>query len=147
MKTHLFPALALTIILMGAACSPVEAPHRHAHEEEAPGHAGEEGVAVQLDHGRTWEANEETTQGMEAMASIAAGYDPAIGDGVVLKEELAAEFQEIFAKCTMTGEAHRQLHNYLLPLKKMLDGLGDEPTDGQMDTLRRYLDTYGNYFH
>ncbi|HMN06069.1 MAG TPA: hypothetical protein PKD45_10100 [Flavobacteriales bacterium] len=150
MKKKLFPTMAL-LALLGTACSPVEAPHDdHAHDpavESHEQHGDETGHAVQLDNGKTWEANAETTQGIEAMASIAAGYDAATGDGVVLKEELMAEFQEIFAKCTMTGEAHEQLHNYLLPLKGMLDGLGDEPTAEQLAALRDYLGSYGNFFH
>lgn len=155
MKKTSFPVLAL-FVLMATGCSPVEAPHGdHAHDHAAMEHehdedheqAEEEVGQVQLNNGETWEANAETTQGIEAMASIAAGYDAATGDGIVLKEELTTEFQEIFAKCTMTGEAHDQLHNYLLPLKKKLDGLGEEPTEDQMDDLREYLDTYTNYFH
>lgn len=156
MKKFLFPVWA-TLVLMATACSPVEAPRNdhdhdgaapevHAHDEDHE-HAEEAIGKVELNNGETWEANPETTQGIEAMASIVAGYDSSIGDGVVLKEELTAEFQEIFAKCTMTGEAHEQLHNYLFPLKKMLDGLGDDPNEGQLTELREYLDTYTNYFH
>lgn len=154
MKTYV-PVLAL-FVLMATGCSPVEAPHgdhahdqavmQHEHDEDHE-HAEEVIGEVKLDNGQTWEANVETTQGIEAMASIAAGYDAATGDGIVLKEELTAEFQEIFAKCTMTGEAHDQLHNYLFPLKKKLDGLGEDPSEEQMADLREYLDTYTNYFH
>lgn len=156
MKKILFPVWAL-LVLMATACSPVEAPREdHAHDqamveehehEEVHDHGEELIGQVQLNNGETWEANAETTQGIEAMASIAAGYDATTGDGVVLKEELEAEFREIFAKCTMTGEAHDQLHNYLFPLKKMLDGLGEDPEEAQMADLREYLDTYTNYFH
>lgn len=151
MKKPLFPVLAL-LVLMATACSPVEAPHDghaghdHAAAEEQ-GHGEAQAGAVQLDNGKTWEANPETTEGIQAMASIVEGFDRATGDVAVLKEELQAEFSGIFAKCTMTGEAHEQLHNYLVPVKHMLDSLGNDPSDAQLADLRAYLGTYGNYFH
>lgn len=151
MKNSIFPVWVLLILIV-MACSPVEAPQdNHAdHDHTAMGehgHGDSRMGAVQLDHGKTWEANPETTEGIQAMVAIVEGYDSATGDVAVLKEELQAEFSDIFAKCTMTGEAHDQLHNYLLPIKHMLDSLGNDPSDARLADLREYLGTYGNYFH
>ena len=40
-----------------------------------------------------------------------------------LKKELEEEFTTIFEKCTMKGEAHNQLHNYLKPMIAFFEGL------------------------
>lgn len=152
MKKNLCFLLPFAVLV---ACSQAGTPHDHAdhtgHEPAGHDHAehSEAGAApvVQLDNGKTWAANTETTEGVQAMKALVEGYDPATGDGVVLKEELKAEFDQIFAKCTMTGDAHEQLHNYLIPLHKMLDGLGADPSATELDSLREYLGTYGNYFH
>lgn len=140
--------------LLATACGSSDATHKgHDHDTTAvesaehDDHAGEEGAAVQLDNGKTWEANIETTEGVKAMLDLVEGYDPASGEGAMLKEELEAEFKDIFAKCTMTGESHNQLHNYLIPVHKMLDKLGPEPTAAELSQMREYLMTYGNYFH
>lgn len=136
----------LLVTLLATACGTSDA----TDEDHAPGaaemgnehHAG----AVLLNSGQPWAANTETTQGVNAMLALVKSYDTANGDGAVLKEELTAEFKEIFAKCTMTGEAHEQLHNYLIPIHKMLDKLSAEPSEEEIAELRGYLGTYGKYF-
>jgi hypothetical protein len=49
----------------------------------------------------------------------------------------------------MTGEAHNQLHNYLLPLKSQIDKLGTENLAGcqrVMPEIKAYLMKYSHYF-
>ena len=144
----------LLIALPGTACgtsgnASEEHDHDHAAMEaqEQQEHDNADGSAVQLDNGKPWEANVETTEGVKSMQAIVAGFDPATGDGEVFKEELTAEFKDIFAKCTMTGESHEQLHNYLIPLHKMLEKLTTSPSQEQITEMSQYLGTYENYFH
>lgn len=153
MKTTPIIAIALSALFV-TACGTSDATHEgHDHNAstvestEHDDHAGEEGGAVQLDNGKTWEANIETTDGVHAMLALVEDYDPASGEGAMLKEELEAEFKQIFAKCTMTGESHEQLHNYLIPIHKTLDKLSPEPTAAELSQLSGYLKTYENYFH
>lgn len=141
--------------LIAAACGSADAPngheHDHDHEHAAmPAHDHEHataGPAVQLDHGKTWAANPETTAGIAAMKALVQGYQAEAGDGAALRDGLNAEFKQIFAKCTMTGEAHDQLHNYLIPVKGMLDSLGTAPEAAKLEALGQYLGTYSQYFH
>ena len=42
----------------------------------------------------------------------------ATTDSKKLSESLEQEFTIILQKCTMTGVAHEQLHNFLLPFRK-----------------------------
>ena len=147
MKTT--PIIAFLLgALLATACGTSDATHE-AHGPGTPemgnehgGHAG----AVELNNGQPWDANIETTHGVNSMLALVEGYDAANGDGAVLKKELTAEFNEIFDKCTMTGEAHKQLHNYLAPVHGMLDKLGTKPTAAELSELSAYLGTYGQYF-
>jgi hypothetical protein len=135
--------------LLAASCGTSDAVHQGhvpgaaemGHEHEGPA------VPVQLDHGQPWAANIETTEGVNRMLALVKGYDPVNGDGAALKEQLVAQFNEIFAKCTMTGAAHEQLHNYLAPVHGLLDKLNAKPTADELSELSAYLGTYGNYFH
>lgn len=147
MKPTPIIAIFLSALLV-TACGTSDATHE-AHGPGTPemgnehgGHAG----AVELNNGQPWDANTETTHGVNAMLAFVNGYDPATGDGAVLKKELTAEFNDIFAKCTMTGESHKQLHNYLTPVHGMLDKLGTKPTAADLSELSTYLGTYGQYF-
>ena len=139
----------LFVAVLATACGTSDA----THQGHVPGaaemgneHEGPAG-AVQLNNGQPWDANIESTDGVNAMLALVKNYDPANGDGAVLKKELVAEFSEIFAKCTMTGVAHEQLHNYLAPVHEMLDKLGTKPSAAELSELSAYLGSYGNYFH
>jgi hypothetical protein len=130
----LFPVLLLLL----PACND------HAH------HHGS-GPAVQLDNGKRWQANLETTAGIAQMQAILENYEgrTEVSDRQALKEELETAFQDIFRKCTMKGEAHDQLHNYLLPMKELFEKIGgadageSQKAAGQ---LKVHLEEYSTYF-
>ena len=112
---------------------------------EVAAESAHEAKEVTLDNGKLWVANPETTEGIKNMQKIISERKQE-ATGAVLKEALENEFQMIFEKCTMTGEAHNQLHNYLLPLKmklNQLDGTNDEAVISEIDA---HLKEYSNYF-
>ncbi len=114
------------------------------------GHQHTEGTdGIALDQGRKWEANPETTQGIAAMQTILNNANGQEVDMLQLHTDLEGAFQNIFKQCTMTGEAHERLHDYLLPIKDHLGNLlSVTPGEEQMviDNFSEYLSTYKNYF-
>ncbi len=104
-------------------------------------------VNVQLNAGEKWTANQETTQGINNMVKIVEGglesEDPKMPK---LKGALEQELKTIYAKCTMTGTAHDQLHNYLLPLKEKIDKVAESENKIILIELQSYLSVYPNYF-
>ena len=106
--------------------------------------------AVQTNNGQRWKANPETTAGIASMQAILAKYEEKTGDAAgrtALQEELELAFQDIFKKCTMTGEAHEQLHNYLLPMKNMFEKIGGATeSEPALEQLKKHLEEYQNYF-
>lgn len=100
--------------------------------------------AVALDHGKRWKANPETTSGIAAMAGLLHAYDPATGDPDALKASLEKELGLIFERCTMTGEAHEQLHHYLAPIHAQLSGF--TATEEQRKAMAGHLAAYASYF-
>ena len=101
--------------------------------------------AVTLEDGKRWEANPETTSGIANMVALVDKQIASPSDAKVVKAGLEEEFGLIFERCTMTGEAHEQLHNYLIPIHQRLSGF--DATDAtQLAEMKSYLATYGNYF-
>ena len=104
---------------------------------------------VTLNQGQRWQANPETTQGIQTMLKAidqaSAGGEPM--DYTTLNIALQTAFQDIFKQCTMTGEAHNQLHNYLLPMKDLFAAVKSS-TDQKaaVEKLKAYLQDYGTYF-
>jgi hypothetical protein len=101
---------------------------------------------VSLDNGRRWKANPETTEGIANMRALIEKYPESGLAKMQLKDTLEAEFQMIFQKCTMTGEGHEQLHNYLIPLHKMLSALNDLSPDEEITAMHAHLRKYEEYF-
>lgn len=118
--------------------------HSEHHHHEEPATEG----AVTLNDGERWEANPETNEGIDNMMALLAKEEAnASTDLEVLQTNLRAEFNTILQKCTMKGESHNQLHNYLHPLKEKIDGLDQAQDDAHaIDDLEQYLHTYKNYF-
>jgi hypothetical protein len=108
--------------------------------------------AVQLDQGKRWIANPETTAGIADMQAILAKYEGQALDAAsrkALRAELETAFQDIFKQCTMKGPAHDQLHNYLLPMKALFEKIESE-TAGESEAgigqLKQHLADYQTFF-
>ncbi|MCB0484283.1 MAG: hypothetical protein KDC37_06945 [Flavobacteriales bacterium] len=123
--------------------------HKHNHgDEKAHKHSAgvaEQPAAVTLDNGARWKANPETTEGIAKMRLLIEGAENAESlDVEVLRDMLHKEFRMIFQKCTMEGEAHEQLHNYLFPLKDKMEKMQGTPEE--IAAFKAYLDDYATYF-
>lgn len=152
-KVTVLIALSIVFLTIGCTETPKQADHNehattemshneHAHEDEA-----NKAATVQLDNGKKWVANVETTEGVQKMIVLVDTYlTNKSTDSKGLQENLKKEFTTIFEKCTMKGESHNQLHNFLLPLKDRLDKLADHADAETLGELKTYLSTYSNYF-
>ena len=80
-------------------------------------HANGNGLPqVRIENGEKWIANPETTEGISNMQNLVSTFKPgehSLENRQELKNKLDDEFKNIFKQCTMKGEAHNQLHNYL----------------------------------
>ncbi len=122
------------VLLFQMSCGQSGQEHQK-HSEKLP--------EVTLDDGKRWIANPETTDGIRAMVhSIEQFQEDQQTDYSVLKESLQGFYSTILKKCTMKGEAHNQLHHYLVPLNQEIDNLSGE----NIESVYVYLKTYDDYF-
>jgi hypothetical protein len=146
MKT-LVKLLLILVILGVFSCQQKENHKEAVVETEMEQEEDFQFPAVSLNAGQLWEANTETTQGIKNMQQLIADYSIESENSEELISNLKAEFGMIFKKCTMTGEAHEQLHNYLIPLKTKIESLSEPISDENTNDLKMYLEDYFNYFH
>ena len=110
------------------------------------GDAAEEGDFEEEELVR-YKANPETTESINRMMAL---VDETQGsqhllDYEILHEKLNIEFKKIFDNCTMEGEAHEALHEFMLPMKKYFEGIGSDDLitcQESLNSLERYLSTY-----
>ncbi len=98
-----------------------------------------------------WPANPETTQGIKKMRNLLTSFSDKENSRAYkrLKGKLELEFMTILTSCTMQGEAHNQLHDYLIPIKDSFKGLASDNLEvckKSFTTIKKQLDAYGNYF-
>lgn len=106
---------------------------------------------LQLNNDKRWLANHETTEGVNNIIGFVSSFSDknnveAYHD---LNEQLTAEFSMIFKKCTMKGEAHKQLHNFLIPIKDLSEGLNSSDLSictENYEMLKKHLMDYSDYF-
>lgn len=108
-------------------------------------------LGLQLDQGKKWIGNPETTFGVKKMEGLVANFDPNSNpEGwMELQNNLRSAFDEIFRECTMEGEGHEQLHVYLIPLMELFNALGNEDSESRyaaFETLEKHLPVYWEYF-
>lgn len=72
------------------------------------------------------DANQETTDGVKSMVLLTDSFD--LQHYTKYKAKLEKQCGLIFKNCTMTGDAHNQLHNFLLPLRDNFEGLASRNT-------------------
>ncbi|HRK55231.1 MAG TPA: hypothetical protein PK185_15050 [Cyclobacteriaceae bacterium] len=138
--------LSITLLFLIAGCSTEK--HKDEHDQSEEAHASHDAPnLVQLDNGNKWMANIETTEGIQNMMQLIDVAQSDTNSSVEsLKENLLLEFTDILNKCTMEGESHDQLHNYLLPLKEQIESLSDGAKKEDLEEIKSYLSTYKNYF-
>lgn len=129
--------LITSLVLVSLGCKE-KTTETHSHEGQ---------TVVELDGNKKWLANAETTQGIQSMIVLTDAYLANLSPDLnPLKENLMSELTGIFEKCTMKGESHDQLHNYLLPLKKKLEALNSSDDVQTVEDIKIYLETYKDYF-
>ncbi len=142
--------LPVTLILL-LACNNKAGENHDNHDDQAKTEKldqhEESENAVQLDNGKKWKANPETITGINNMTALVQNGIAANMQTAKLHDTLQIEFKTIFDKCTMTGESHNQLHNFLIPLKRQLEKLkaGNSETETLKD-IKEHLLTFSNYF-
>jgi len=111
--------------------------------ERAHGHEPAAKIAVK------WKANAETTEGVATMLTLvrqaAQRPETTPADLAVTTRELDEAYQNIFRRCTMTGDAHEALHGFLLPVGAMLKDL-ERRDEHALHRLEEHLASYGQTF-
>lgn len=120
------------------------------HSEEESSHKIE---PVQLDNGKKWKADQQTNEGVAKMQSLVTAFKKdtprRIEDFKHLNSQLQSELDGIFKKCSMTGDAHQQLHNFLVSVIKELNVLKEDDlkaSEHSFLTMERNLFSYSNFF-
>jgi len=151
MKIKIQTLIVLTLLMSSIACENAKNQDSttKTEPEAVENHTKNE---LSLNDGKPWLANQETTEGINNMIQFMDSFSEK--DSVeaynTLADSLESEFTMIFKKCTMKGESHNQLHNYLLPMKaefKKLSSTNLSESKSAFANLNKHLTVYKEYFN
>ncbi len=134
------------------AVDTVEEVHEH-HDTDMASHALNNAWVseIKLDDGNKWDANIETTEGVNKMLNIVKSSETKNVEGY---HALASELNEVknfvVKECTMEGPSHDNLHVFLHPLIEKIEALGKVTTTEEgaevTASIKENLDGYYTYF-
>lgn len=136
MKYIHLPITVITLIF--TACGKHHGPH-HGHHDD---HIETDGLQLTLNNGQRWKMDDHTRTMFNTMTQrIEAG-----GGVDVVGKGLKSDLDKLIQGCTMTGEAHNQLHIFLVPFIPAVQGVS---TNGSVESLKEVeemLQEYPKYF-
>ncbi len=143
MKT-VFILLTITFFSLNVVCNTNKSnsPIIEQHEQEGQ---------LKLNNGKRWKANIETSNGVNGMIKLMESFTASKNpkDYNKLSKELRAEMNTIFDKCSMKGEAHDNLHAFLVPIFGYLKELNSDEIDtcnNGFNSMDKQLKLYKDYF-
>lgn len=107
---------------------------------------------IETDNGQKWEANAETTEGVENMlALINQTQTQTLEDYHQLGSKLNDEKNYIIKECTMEGPSHDNLHVFLHPLIDKVSALQNSKSTSEaeeiVESMEENLQKYYDYFN
>lgn len=128
-----------------------DAIHQHEHDNGEMTLDNSWKNEILLDNGNKWEANLETTRGIDKMLVLLKANNPkTVEDYQQLASKLNDETNTVIKKCSMEGPSHDNLHVFLHPLIEKIDALGKVSTTDKgaeiTASIQENLHEYDNYF-
>lgn len=97
---------------------------------------------IELNNGEKWSVDTAMLEHITAMETAVNGF--TAGDDInSLKKALKVNLRELTSKCTMQGQAHDELHKWLMPVIETVNKMGSGES---LDRLRQQFKTFHTYF-
>ena len=151
-----FAALSLFLLSCGNTASEnakVETPKTDtAIVAKAEGeHEHDENEAIELDNGKKWTVDANMMTHFLAMKTdIAAFTGKTTNDYKTLALNLKRNIDKLTSNCTMTGQAHDEVHKWLLPYIDLVDEFSESKTEQEFEKyfqeLKSAYVTFDTYF-
>jgi hypothetical protein len=134
------------VCLLGWACGDRHhGDHSQPHGESAHD-SGEGAQGLQLNDGKKWVMDDHTRSMFATMVGRVEGWDAGGEAAEELGGALENDLDALIQGCTMTGEAHTQLHRFLMDLIPAIEKLVAREGDQEVRRVKELLAVYPRYF-
>jgi len=124
-----------------------EETHSETHAEEHEDHDGE----IELNDGHAWKVDDNMMSFIKKMdQDVAAFAGKNYNDYQVLAIDLTENIDQLTSNCTMTGQAHDELHKWLLPYIDTVNAFAkaedEHSAKEQFENVKTSFVTFNQYF-
>lgn len=114
--------------------------HDHEHESEA----------IALDNGKKWKVDENMMAHIRNMENDVNTFDTKKAEYAALATKLSNNLDLLTSNCTMTGQAHDELHKWLLPFIDLSEEFGKSKNENESAAYYQNIKTtivnFNTYF-
>jgi hypothetical protein len=115
------------------------------HEEHGHDHSNE--ISIQLNEGQKWKVDDNMMVHIQNMEKDVASFDNSKPENYqVLADNLKENLDLLTSNCTMKGQAHDELHKWLLPYLDLVDEFSEAKSTEQLTKIQESLITFNTYF-
>lgn len=114
-------------------------------------HHDDESEAIELNNGEKWKVDANMLTHIRTMENDVISFAKVEQkDYKVLSEKLQASINLLTSNCTMTGQAHDELHKWLLPYMDLVEELSEAEdkieAEKQFQEIQTSITTFNHYF-
>ncbi|WP_339887906.1 hypothetical protein [uncultured Flavobacterium sp.] len=114
-------------------------------ETEVHNHSDDE--AIQLDGDKKWKVDDNMMAHIRNMEKDVTSFDKEKPETYqVLADNLKENLDLLTSNCTMKGQAHDELHKWLLPYIDLVDNFSEGKSKEQFTEIQHSFTTFNQYF-
>lgn len=110
-------------------------------------HHHDEHEAIVLNNGEKWKVDDNMMTHIRNMEKdVIAFADNSDNNYTELASKLKTNLDLLTSNCTMKGQAHDELHKWLVPYMELVEDLEKEQSEAQFKAIQDSFQTFNQYF-
>ena len=139
-------AFLATVVLLIFSCN-TKSKEEKATKIKTEEHQHSESETIQLNNGEKWKVDDNMMIHIRNMEKDVVHFDQEKSTNYsLLANKLKTNIDILTSNCTMKGQAHDELHKWLVPYIELVDSFSKEKSANQFTEIQNSFLTFNQYF-
>ena len=139
-------AFLATVVLLIFSCN-TKSKEEKTTEIKTEEHQHSESETIQLNNGEKWKVDDNMMLHIRNMEKDVDHFDQEKDTNYsLLADKLKTNIDILTSNCTMKGQAHDELHKWLVPYIELVDSFSEEKSANQFTEIQNSFKTFNQYF-
>ena len=139
-------AFLATVVLLLFSCN-TKSKEEKTTEIKTEEHQHSESETIQLNNGEKWKVDDNMMLHIRNMEKDVVHFDQEKSTNYsLLADKLKTNIDILTSNCTMKGQAHDELHKWLVPYIELVDSFSEEKSANQFTEIQNSFKTFNQYF-